>query len=255
MLLKKSKKYKIGIALSGGGARGFAHLGILKALKEKGIEPDIISGTSAGAIVGAFICAGKEPEEALDIIKSYKYFDIRRINFPKTGLFNLNILGHSIHREINYRNIEDLPKPLLIAATDMMKGEIKYFSEGSLPKCVQASSSIPVLFKPVNINGKLYSDGGALDNLPIKPIKKLCKKTIAINISPLLPITEMKNIMQVATRMLQLSVNAHEQLKNNQADFYIEPPDVNRYDILDRKHAKEIFNVGYNYAKNMDIDL
>ena len=251
----KSKKYNLGIVLGGGGARGFAHLGILKALREKGIEPDVVSGTSAGAIVGAFICSGKTPDEAFKIIKDYRFFDFATIRFPRSGLFSLDSIKYSIMREIDYKNIEELPKPLFITATNMLDGKVHYFSEGSLAKCVQASASIPILYNPVEIKGKLYTDGGVLDNLPIRPLAKICKKIIIINISPLLPIPEMKNMVQVATRMLQLSVNAGERRKRKQADFYLEPPDINKYDILDTKHAKEIFDVGYTYAQSLEIKI
>lgn len=252
---RKSKKYDLGIALSGGGARGFAHLGILKALEEKGIRPDVISGTSAGAIAGAFIAAGKSPDEALEIMKKYRFFDITTLRIPKSGLFNLDGLKSSINKEIYQKKIEDLPKPLFIAATNMLDGRVEYFSEGPLGKIVQASASIPILFSPVEINGKLYADGGVLDNLPLKPILDCCKKTILINISPLLPIKEMKNLVQVATRMLQLSVHAREDLKKTQADFHIEPPEMDKYEILDTKHAQEIFDVGYKYTKSLSIEL
>ncbi|MEM6736156.1 MAG: patatin-like phospholipase family protein [Bacteroidota bacterium] len=254
-MFKKSKKYKIGMALSGGGARGYAHLGILKALKEKGIVPDAISGTSAGAIAGAFISAGKEPEEAFEIIKGYRFFDLKTIRLPRSGLFSLDKIKDSIEKELTYDRIENLPIPLFVAVTDMLEGKMEYFSEGPLSHTVQASSSIPVLFSPVEIEGKLYSDGGVLDNLPLKPLVNCCKKTIIINISPIRPIKEIKNLVQVATRMFQLSINARDSEKKELCNFYIEPPDIERYDFLDTKHAREIFDVGYNYARDLEITL
>jgi len=250
-----NKKYDLGVALSGGGARGYAHLGILKALKEKGIEPDIISGVSAGAIVGAFIAAQREPDEIFEIIKEYRFFDLASIRFPRKGLFSLDFIKNSIGKEIEYEKIEDLPIPLIVAATNMLDGEMTYFSEGSLSEIVQASSSIPVLFSPVEIDGKLYSDGGVLDNIPLEPLIARCKKTLVINISPVEPIEEMKNIVQVATRMFQLSVNARDSEKKKQCDFYIEPPEMCKYEILDTKHAKEIFDTGYRYTVDLDIPL
>ena len=252
---KPKKKYKLGIALSGGGARGFAHLGILKALEEKGIRPDVISGTSAGAIAGAFIAAGKTPDEAFKVMKGYRFFDFTSIRIPKTGLFNLDGLRSSIRREIRQDNIEELPIPLFITATNMLDGRVEYFSEGPLSEIVQASASIPILFSPVEIGNKLYADGGVLDNLPLRPLLDCCERTILINISPLLPIKEMKNIGQVATRMLQLSVHAREGQKKLQADFHIEPPEMDKYELLDTKHAKEIFDAGYRYTKGLEIKL
>jgi len=255
MFLRRRKKYRLGIALSGGGARGFAHLGILKALKEKGVEPDIISGTSAGAIVGAFIASGKSPDETFEIIKEYRFFDLTKIRLPRMGLFNLDGLQNSINKEISEKRIEDLPMPMIIAATNMLEGKIDYFSNGPLAKCVQASSSIPILFSPVKIDGKMYLDGGIMDNLPIKPLTEVCRKTIAINISPLLPVHSIKNLAQVATRMLQLSINAREDTKTQQVDLFIEPQILDEYETLDTKHAKEIFDAGYKYASKLKISL
>ncbi len=252
---KRSKPYNLGIALSGGGARGFAHLGILKALEEKGIKPDVISGTSAGAIAGAFLAAGKSPDEAFEIIKHYKFFDFTTIRIPKTGLFNLDSLRSSINLEIPQKRIEELPKPLFVTAANMLDGNVEYFSEGPLAEIVQASASIPLLFSPVEIRGKLYADGGVLDNLPLKPLLACCNKTLLVNISPLRPISEMKNLVQVATRMLQLSVNAREDLKKRQSDFYIEPSELDKFEIHDTKHAREIFEVGYHHTKELSISL
>lgn len=249
------KKYNVGIVLGGGGARGFAHLGVLQALKERNITPDIISGVSAGAIVGAFIAAGKTTEEALEIIKEYKYFEFSRLRIPKTGLLSLDSIQQSIKDEIKYDRLEDLPTPLVIAATDILQGRIEYFQEGSLPQLVQASSAIPVIFDPVNIQGKLYSDGGIFDNLPLYPLQNVCKKTIVVNISPIQQISELKNLVHVAARMFQLTVNSGRIEKMHQSNLYIEPQELRNYDILDTKHAREIFDLGYKHVMEMDVQL
>jgi len=253
MFKKKHKKYKLGIALSGGGARGFAHLGILKALREKGLEPDIISGVSAGAIAGAFIASGKSVEESFEIIKGYRFFDLATIRFPRTGLFSLDSIQSSITKEIPHKNLEDLPIPLIVAASNMLEGKIEYFNEGPLPKIIQASASIPVLFSPVNINGKLYADGGLLDNQPIKPLLNVCKKTILVDISPVRPIREMKNLAQVATRMFQLGINSKDESREL-ASLKIAPPELEKYEILDTKHAQEIYDIGYQFVSEMKMD-
>ena len=222
------KKYRLGISLSGGGARGFAHLGILKALEEKGIKPDIISGVSAGAIAGAFIAAGKKPEEALAIIKQYRFFDLARLRYPRLGLFTLDHVKNSIENEISFKRIEELPTPLLIGTTDILEGKIKYFSEGSLSQIVQASAAIPILFNPIVIDGKPYSDGGVLVNQPIKPLFERCRKTIMINISPVTPIKEVKNLAQIATRTFQLGVSSQDEEIRKKCTLYLEPPEISK---------------------------
>lgn len=251
----KAKKYKIGIALGGGGARGFAHLGVLQALEEKGIKPDIISGVSAGAIAGAFIGAGKSPRETFDIIKKYKFTDLTTFNIPKTGLFSLEKMRKIVKTHIKVDNIEELEIPLIIGASDMLSGTMEYFTEGNLADRVEASAAIPVLYSPVEINGKLYSDGGIFENVPISPLKRKAEKIIAISISPIQKIEELTSMVQVATRMFQLTVNQRSSELKKRCDLFIEPADLCSYDVMDTKHAETIFNIGYDYTKELEIDL
>ncbi|MEM9338248.1 MAG: patatin-like phospholipase family protein [Bacteroidota bacterium] len=249
------KKYDVGIVLGGGGARGFANLGVLQALKEEGIVPDVISSVSAGSIVGAFTAAGKTPIESFEIMKDYRFFDFSRIRFPRSGLFNLDGIRKSLEKEIPFENIEELPIPLIIASSNMLEGKVEYFSQGPIAQIVQASSSIPIIFSPVEIDGKLYADGGIFDNLPLDPIYDICKKTIVVNISPVQAIDGLKNLVQAASRMFQLSVNSGRLNKRNRSSLFIEPVELRQYDILDTKHASEIYQIGYDYVKNIDINL
>ncbi|SNT28406.1 NTE family protein [Ekhidna lutea] len=252
---KENKKYDLGIALGGGGARGFAHLGILKALEEKGIKPDVISGVSAGAIAGAFIASGHSPKEAFDIIKQYKFTGISEFNIPKTGLLSSAKMKSRLLKKISKERLEDLEIPLIICVTNMLDGKAEYLDEGPLADIIQASASIPVLFSPVEMNGKLYSDGGIFDNVPVRPLKKICKKVIGASISPIQQINELTSLIQVTTRMFQLAVNPSNGELEKQCDLFIEPVELCNYDIMDTKHAQEIFDIGYEYTKQMDIKL
>ncbi|MEM7297069.1 MAG: patatin-like phospholipase family protein, partial [Bacteroidota bacterium] len=107
----KKKKHKVGIALGGGGARGFAHLGVIKALNEKGIYPEIISGVSAGSIAGAFIASGRSPDEAFEIIKEYNFTGLSELKIPKTGFLSLDKLTSLLKKHIEIDQIENLPTP------------------------------------------------------------------------------------------------------------------------------------------------
>ncbi|WP_420318531.1 patatin-like phospholipase family protein [Ekhidna sp.] len=255
MFKSEKDKYEIGIALGGGGARGFAHLGILQALEEKGIKPDAIAGVSAGAIAGAFIAAGHSPKEAFDFIKDYKFTAISEFNIPKTGLLSSSKMKSRLLKKISTEKLEDLEIPLVICVSNMLDGKPEYLTEGPLADIVQASASIPVLFSPVKLNGKLYSDGGIFDNVPVKPLKKACKKVIGVSISPIQKVEELTSLIQVSTRMFQLAVNPSNAELEKQCDLFIEPPALCDYDIMDTKHAQEIFDIGYDYVKEMDIDL
>lgn len=249
------KKYKTGIALSGGGVRGFAHLGVLKALEEKGIKPDIISGTSAGAIAGVYIASGKSPDEVFELIKKKRLIDFVQVKIPKTGLLNLDKLRKSLSEHIEPDKIEDLEIPYIAAVSDIINGKVKYFDKGPLVKIVQASASIPVLFAPVKIEDLIYSDGGLFDNLPVDPLQDICKKIIAVNVSPINKTDKLKNLIQLSARTFHLTVNSTIKGVEEKCDLFIEPPELDKYEILDASKADEIFKAGYDYCKGLDINL
>ena len=245
------KKYKTGLVLSGGGTRGFAHLGVIAALFEKGIKPDVISGVSAGAIVGAFIAGGKSPEEILEIFKKGWFFKYTKLQLPKDGLLKLDGLKEIIQKEISAKNIEELEIPFFIGISNLNKGTIEYKNSGPLGINVLASSSIPILFSPVKINGNSYVDGGLMDNIPINPIKNDCEQIIVSNISPINPKAKMKNLVQIATRTFYMSVNANLKEVRKRANIFIEHEGIDKYDILLRTHADELFELGYNSTKKV----
>ena len=243
-------KYNIGLVLGGGGARGFAHIGVAKALYEKGIKPDIISGVSAGAIAGAFLAAGHDPAEVMDLFKDQAFMKITKIHIPKDGLLKLDGLKKQIEEHIGFKKIEDLPIPLIVAVCNLNKARVEYLDKGPLSQIVLASSSIPVLFAPVRMKGSVYVDGGVLDNLPVKPIRKFCRKIIAVNISPVHDTDKLDTLFQVAVRTFHLSVDKWTNQWGKKADILIEPPGIDHYDILRTKHVEELFENSYQFARD-----
>ncbi|WP_421869343.1 patatin-like phospholipase family protein [Marinoscillum sp.] len=248
--MTKDKQYKIGIVLSGGGARGFAHIGALQALHEQKVYPEIISGVSAGSIVGAFYAYGMAPEDILDLLKEKGVFDYSTLSLPLTGLLSLEGLKKELKNNIDCGDISELSKPAYFATTNLNTGNIEYLNEGPIPLVIAASSCIPILFKPIEMNGSLYIDGGTYDNFPIKPIKDKCEKIIGINISPLEDVKKLDSMLQIATRVFQLSVNATAQPSLSQCDVLIEPKKLSSFSILDSSVADELFEIGYHAAKN-----
>lgn len=248
------KKYKIGIALGGGGARGYAHLGVLQGLFEKGIKPDMISGVSAGAIAGVFIASGKSPREAFEIMKGFSISDFTKFRIPRNGLLSLEKLKETLEKEIKVKNLEDLPIPLVVAVSDLLNGHVEYLDKGPLSTLVQASASIPVLFDPVHYNDKLYADGGIFNNLPVEPLKEKCKKIIGVSISPVTEIKELSGLIHLATRTFQLTVNARHDIIKDNCDLFIEPPHLSDFDLLDTKNVNKIFDIGLQYTREMTID-
>ncbi len=241
-------KYKLGLVLGGGGARGFAHLGVARALYEKGIKPDVISGVSAGSIAGAFLAAGFQPQEIYDLWKDQDIMKITNIHLPKDGLLKLDGLKKQLTDHIPFKLIEDLPTRLIVAVCNLNKAKVEYLDKGPLIDIVLASSSIPVLFAPVRMNNELYVDGGVLDNLPVKPVRKICEKVIAVNISPVYATDKLDNVLQIAVRTFHLSVDKWTVQWGRKADILIVPPGVEHYDILRTKHIEELYELSYNYT-------
>ena len=242
---------KIGIALGGGGARAFAHLGVLKALGEKGIFPDMISGVSSGAIVGAFIAFGKNPDEIMTIMKDNKFLDYAEVRLPITGLFTLSKFEENINRHLTAKHFSDLKLPFYVTVSDLNSGSVEYIKEGPLIIAIQASCAIPVLFAPVEINGQLYVDGGLLDNLPYKPLIDQCDKIIAINVFPHEKSNKIGNLIEVARRTFELSIGIDREQVQKDCNLLIEPAGLEGYNILDTSRAEELYNIGYDYCKNV----
>ncbi len=245
--------HQTGFVLSGGGARGFAHLGILHYMNEQGITPDIISGVSAGAIAGVFIAAGIAPLEAHKILSKGGFLKYTKMQLPTTGLLRLDGLKELLAKEIPYKNLEELPVPFYAATTNLTKGRVEHFDKGPIEKVVMASSSIPVLFSPIEINTCQYVDGGVLNNLPLEPLEGKCKQVITINIHPVNETGKLKNLTQVAMRTFHLGVNRQVEEIKKKSTLYIEPKELYKYDLLKAGKADEIFELGYNYAKSIDM--
>lgn len=246
------KEQRIGIALGGGGARGFIHLGVIQALHEAGIYFDEIAGTSAGAIAGVLIASGKSPMEAHEILKKRDFFAYSKFQIPKIGLFSLDGLAKLIEREIPAKTFAQLEMPFYAAATNLNTGGIEYLNEGNLAPAVMASASIPFIFKPVHIGYSQYSDGGIIDNLPVKPLLH-CHKTIAVNISPVQEKGNLNSLFKIAVRSFELGVNARVSEIKGQCTLFIEPTNIDSYDFFDTKKADELFNKGYDHTKQLLI--
>ncbi len=240
------RKFKTGLVLSGGGARGFAHLGVIEALAEKGIKPDVISGVSAGAIVGAFVAAGKSPENILATFKKGGFLKYTKLHLPKNGLLKLDGLREVIESEIPAEAIEILEIPLFVGVSNLTTGRIEYRNSGPLALTVLASSSIPILFSPIEIDGEFFVDGGLMNNIPIAPIKDLCEELIVSNITPLNPEVNTKNLIQIASRTFHMTINANINEARESATIFIEPEGINKYELLSSAHADKLFEIGYN---------
>lgn len=245
-----AKPLRIGLCLSGGGAKGIAHIGVLKALREVGIYPDVVSGTSAGSVVGALYAAGKSPEEMMDFVKDSSLFKIFRVVLPGDGFTKLTYLREKLAHAIPQDSFESLKRPLHVAITNLNTGDIEIRSEGRLYDVVMASSSIPLVFSPVEINGQLYVDGGLLSNFPVEPLLKCSDVIIGVNLMPQEPVEDkaVQNIIGVATRCFSLSVWSNTKPLLASCDVVIEPPGIEQYNIFQFNKYKELMELGYEAA-------
>lgn len=237
---------KIGVALSGGGVRGISHLGVLKGLNEIGIFPDKVSGTSAGAIVGAMYCNGFKPEEILKIIVETNYFKFMRPAISLTGILKMNSVADLFKLYLKHDDFSQLTTPLTVAATDIKKGKVIYFSEGELINPILASSCIPGMFDPIIIGNRYLIDGGVLNNLPVEPLDGICDYVIGVNCNHLPEETNIKNMKNLIERSVIMAMNYNVYSRKSKCDFFIEAPGLGRYGVFDIKKASELFQAGYD---------
>lgn len=240
---------KLGLALSGGGIRGVAHLGIFKALEEFDIKPDIISGVSAGAFAGAFYCAGYSPEVAMEFVQKTRFFSIFNYAYGKPGLLNTDRLRKVLAEYFPEDSFSTLQKDLYIVATDMIAAKQKEFHEGSLLDAIVASCAFPGIYSPVELDGVLYGDGGVINNLPSDVITDKCDKLIGIFVNPIKKMdkSQLKSVMSLMERAYGISKIAFNRDKYNLCDWLIQPDKLCNYRMFDtrQKKAEEIFKIGY----------
>ncbi|MEG1563288.1 MAG: patatin-like phospholipase family protein [Bacteroides sp.] len=248
-------RYNIGYALSGGFIKGFAHLGVIQALLEHNIKPDIISGVSAGALAGVFYADGNEPYRVLDYFTGHKFQDLTKMVIPKVGLFELGEFIDFLKSNLKAQKLEELNVPLIITATDLDNGKSVYFHKGAIAERVAASCCMPVMFTPVKINGIHYVDGGLLMNLPVSVLRQECDKVVAINVSPLVAEKYKMNIFSIAMRSYHFMFRANTFPEREKCDLLIEPYNLTGYSNRELEKAEEIFEQGYDTANEILTQL
>jgi len=256
---------KLGLALGGGGAKGFAHLGILEVLTEAGIEFDIVAGTSIGAFIGAVYVSDK-----LEELKNYAVnIGITDIPFllgptwPQGGLFSGKVLGKLIDEYIHIENIEDLKKPFATVCIDLNSGEVVTFTEGNLKRAVRASTSIPGLFKPVLFEGKLLVDGGVLESVPDQAARDLgADFIVAIDLLSDLSGNQTFNngkspsiveVVQRSSILAQRKITEFK-FKERPPEIVISPP-LSHIKVMDFHNGKAIVEIGREAAKKVLPEL
>ncbi|MCE7700210.1 MAG: patatin-like phospholipase family protein [Methanobacterium paludis] len=242
-------RYKIGLVLSGGGAKGFAHAGVIQALEERGIRPDVIAGTSAGAIVGSLYADGYSPEEIITFFNKTSFSKFATLTRLKGGFFRIDNFKRALKSKLRAVNFEDLKIPMYINATDMIHGKNVFFNSGPLLDVVIASCSVPIVFEPEEIDHVPYSDGGLICNFPVEILRNQCEYVIGVNVGPIdVDEKEKLTILDIAQRTYYFMRKANVLSVKDECDLLIEPPSIDKYGMFDSEKNHEIFQFGYNAA-------
>lgn len=245
-----NNKSRIGLCLSGGGARGAFHIGVIKALDEAGISPVILSGTSAGALSGCLYCEGIPADELLKISTRAKWYHFIGPHLPNTGLVDIKFLQQIIRENIPHNSFEKLKIPFIATATNLESGKLEYFREGNLTEPILASCAVPIVFKPVLIHGKKYLDGGILMNLPAQILKDECDYIIASNLIPQNSMGSelLNNYSSILARVLEINLynNIKDQLPY--VDLLIESAEISKFSRFDLNNAAKLYELGYKTA-------
>ncbi len=244
------RKKRIGLALSGGGAKGFSHIGVLQAFDEFGLTPDIVSGVSAGSIAAVLYTAGLSPVEIKEcFMEANKFADFTEWVLPKNGIFKLDKFGSLLERWIGIKNLEELRIPTIVCATNLTRGTQVGWRKGEIAPRVIASCSIPIVFKPIRINGEYYVDGGLLHNLPAWAIRDECDVLIGSNCSPLSQNYRYKNSMlDIAMRSFNLAMKANVIHDMTLCDYMIKPEELSDTKIFDLSSLNRNIRHGYDAA-------
>lgn len=235
--------------LSGGGARGIAHLGVLQAFHEAGVVPGAISATSAGALVGAFIAAGLTPKAATALLHQEWGLHRTRWKMLRGELLTQRRIGEFLERYLPVKYFEDLRIPLHVSATDLEHGGQRIFSAGELIPPLLAASAVPLIFPPVTIDGTPYVDGGLSNNLPVEPFAERRAEVIAVYVNPLPPYSAQRTIRRTLDRTFHLSFREMVMRSANGCRLFIEPPRLADFGMFDLSRSAEIQRIGYEHVR------
>lgn len=246
MEAQSRKKYKIGLALSGGAALGAAHIGVLKSFRDHGIFIGCISGTSAGAIYAAHHAFGVPIEKIEERVEKLTWLKMSNPSRSKMGLAKNEKLGKFLEDLLGPVNIENAKIPLAIVAMDIKNGKKTVLRRGSLSRAVMASACIPGMFVPVRFGNSQLVDGGVVENLPLSALDEFKPDLkIGVNLMRWAAYKEPKNMAEVFLSAIEIMICQ----QNINSEILIEPH-LEKYNPLDFRNAKELIAEGYRAANS-----
>jgi NTE family protein len=242
---------KVALVLGGGAARGFAHVGVIRALERQKIPIDLIVGTNTGSLFGAIYADRKsasELERTALVLEERDIFDYNFIN-PTQGFVRGDRLEEFVAKNLSIDDIERLKIPFAAVATDLQKGEVVALQSGSVARAVRASNAIPGIFSPVAYQGKLLADGGVLDNVPVDVARKMgADIVIAVDLGDGMQEAQVNNIFDAIVQSLYLAARQNSEAKLKQADVVIRPKLANA-GLMDFSRKKELLALGVQAAE------
>ncbi|BDD04637.1 patatin-like phospholipase family protein [Aureibacter tunicatorum] len=243
---------RLGLALSGGAARGIAHIGALKAFEERGINFDVVSGCSAGAMVGAMYCAGYSPEEMMNIVRSLRVPKMIHFAWSRKGVFNLQKIMKLVEKYLPANRFSALNKKFFINATNLTTGKEQIFGTGELFRPLLASCAIPVLFEAVDFNGQMYIDGGFSNNLPVDPLVGHSDIIFGVNVTSIEKDHDIgkKDMRYIFLRSVMFLADGAARPSKGKCDYLVEPKGLVKFHPLELHHVDDIFEMGYKYTSN-----
>ncbi|MDO4223926.1 MAG: patatin-like phospholipase family protein [Acinetobacter sp.] len=239
----------IAVVLGSGGARGYAHIGVLEALEQHGIQPNFIVGTSAGSIAGVVYAATKDAQALKQIAKTMKIADVRAFDIGLQGVFDGQKIEDYINQQVNYQPLENLEIPVYVVATQLDNGRRVVFNYGNAGQAVRASVTIPTMFAPVKIGEHEYVDGGLVSPVPVHVAKELgADLVIAVNILAVPHYTDTGNLWGLFNQNINIMQNqlANEEMKY--ADIVIQPDIREKAHIFDVKSRDVSIQAGFDAA-------
>jgi len=221
---KDPRPPKVGLALGGGAARGFAHIGVIQVLEEAGIRPDLVVGTSAGSLVAALYAAGRNGTELAALALAMDESAITDWAFPGRGVIRGDALARYVREHTGGRTLEQMRLPLGIVATDLASGHAILFQRGDAGLAVRASSAVPAVFQPVAINGREYVDGGLVSPVPVRFARQMgAEIVVAVDISSAPEGNATGDAIRMLLQTFAIMGRSISQLELRDADIVLRP--------------------------------
>jgi NTE family protein len=237
----------LGICLSGGGARGAAHIGVLKALEEHDIRPTHVSGSSAGSLIGSLYAYGHSPLMIWKIVVETNILSLIRIRWG-AGLMDLSSFRKILPKYFAQDSFEGFLKPMFICISNLNSGQSEIVFSGPLFSAIQASCAVPFVFKPVEIGDSLYVDGGLLNNLPAEPLRYRCDKVIGVNVIPVNPKEKISGFVDLAERSIDMIIRSNTESRIPMCDVFLEIDGIDDYAAYDIGKLKSFYELGYQHT-------